>query len=237
MRLFPDRLCNRCGGRGTYRCEDRQMDYVCPCVSAEHKITEGDLPGFVNIPDAYRHVTGSNFVTDWDGEEFRDHREGVVGELGTIFKELASGRNSGLFLWGETGVGKTHLCVAMIKELALGGEYVRFEDVLHLSQDMLNSINTRRLPSVIEHAIECSVLLLDDMGSERTTPFVKDQMANIVSRRYNDEKPILFNSNVSPHQLCAEKKLSESILSRIVGGCRIINLLGSDYRKRGAACA
>jgi len=81
---------------------------------------------------------------------------------------------------------------------------------------------------VSESCCTCDLLLLDDLGHERTSDFILQEFRRIVDWRYRDEMPIAIATNLTKEQII--DKYGEHTYSRWVGSCRIVEVTGSDYR-------
>lgn len=70
--------------------------------------------------------------------------------------------------------------------------------------------------------------MLDDIGAEKPTEWVRETLFSLIDFRYQNNKPIIFTSNF--HLSNLENKLGKPIISRIVEMCRVIKLDGEDFR-------
>jgi DNA replication protein DnaC len=74
-----------------------------------------------------------------------------------------------------------------------------------------------------------NLLVLDDLGAEKPTPWVQERIFVIVNHRYREALPTIFTSNIGPKDLAAQ--LGERTASRIVAMTEGIELEGDDYRE------
>jgi DNA replication protein DnaC len=153
----------------------------------------------------------------------------------------------GLLLIGESGVGKTHLAVALLKGLIEKGAESLFLDY----QEMLKRIQASYDPTaltaerqVIRPILDAEVALIDDLGSNRITGWVEDTVNYILNYRYNEKKATLLTSNLAPELMSGEpgarktsanweERLGARVASRLHEMCRIVRMSAPDYRKRG----
>jgi DNA replication protein DnaC len=151
-------------------------------------------------------------------------------------KAFSASPSGFLYLHGTTGVGKTHLAVGIYREqLREHGHRVEFwrvpELLLHLRSEMSGS---RSEEDAIEPLIKARLLILDDLGAEKITDWVRQAFYVVVSRRELDEMPTVFTSNLSLGEI--EARIGdERITSRIGGAARIVRVDGSDERIAGRA--
>jgi DNA replication protein DnaC len=137
----------------------------------------------------------------------------------------------GLYFCGDVGSGKTHLAVAVMNELM---SYQRipslFVTVPELLDNLRGSYNDpgRNLDEWMNSVKNADLLVLDDLGSERVTEWVRERIFVIVNHRYRETLPTLFTSNIGPKDLSAQ--LGERTASRVISMCEWIDLEGEDYR-------
>src|SRR5581483_5081270 len=105
----------------------------------------------------------------------------------------------GLLLEGQPGVGKTHLAVAVLKQIiAATGARGLFYD----TRDLLRVIRSTYDPSIrttefeiLRPVMQADLLVLDDLGAEKTSEWVEETMNLIVNTRYNERRLTIFTSN------------------------------------------
>jgi DNA replication protein DnaC len=155
--------------------------------------------------------------------------------------------DSGAYIWGPCGTGKTHLLSSIMIDKAIKNAiYVDDYNELRLAKPeeypLMTSINEiliniRRTydknseyneARIIDKITEPSFVFLDDIGTEKPTDWALQTIFTIIDRRYRDGLVTFFSSNISIGDL--SKKLGDRIASRIAGMCSIIKLTGKDRR-------
>jgi DNA replication protein DnaC len=138
-----------------------------------------------------------------------------------------------LYLSGDVGTGKTHLAVAVMNELIRKKRVPSlFVTVPELLDNLRGAymIPGRDLDEWMEAVKNADLLVLDDLGSEKPTEWVRERIFVIVNHRYREALPTIFTSNIGPKDLAA--KLGERTASRIIAMCEEgIDIEGDDYRK------
>jgi len=87
---------------------------------------------------------------------------------------------------------------------------------------------------VSEDCCGCDLLILDDLGHERTSDFILQEFRRIVDWRYREKRSIAIATNLTKEQII--DKYGEHTYSRWLGSCEIVEVSGSDYRMdRGPA--
>ena len=152
----------------------------------------------------------------------------------------------GMLLTGDTGVGKTHLAVALLKGLIEKGAETLFLDYQELLKRIQSSYNPRALTAereVIRPVLETEVVVIDDLGANRISDWVEDTIHYMLNHRYNEKKTTLLTANLSREGLSGapgsrvvratfEERLGPRVASRLHEMCRLVEIVAEDYRKR-----
>lgn len=140
--------------------------------------------------------------------------------------------NPSLFMCGETGLGKTHLSLAIAGKVIEKGYGV----VYGSAQNLLGMIEREKFGrsenpdgTTEEKLLCCDLLILDDLGAEFSTPFTVAEIYNIINTRMAKELPTIISSNVKIEEL--EKRYSSRVTSRIIGTYEMLNFIGNDIRQ------
>ncbi len=139
----------------------------------------------------------------------------------------------GLLFSGPYGTGKTHLAVStMIALLDLGVKDLRFETVpkmLGLARREINRPKSESRQDPLEIAARASILVLDDIASEKASEWTAEQLFLLINARYEDQLPTLITTNANLSDL--ENRIGGASVSRIFQMCRGVVLAGEDHRR------
>jgi len=103
----------------------------------------------------------------------------------------------GMYLSGIFGSGKTYILAALAKELAKKGYKIIFAYYPDLVRELKSSIGSGALEEKIEELKTIDILMLDDIGGETNSPFIRDEVLGpILQHRVLDELPTFFTSNL-----------------------------------------
>lgn len=149
--------------------------------------------------------------------------------------------DSGLLYLGSVGTGKSHLAASVLRAVIEKGDSGLFYDVTELMKLLQSSYNPATNTSEIEilnPVFETPLLVLDEIGMTRPTEWVLETLQLIISKRYNELRPVILTTNYldAPGTgLLSTETLSERIgarfRSRLLEMCREITVEGDDYRE------
>lgn len=91
-------------------------------------------------------------------------------------------------------------------------------------------------PESITRALgDCELLILDDLGAERTSDFAAEELYRVLERRIGEGRPLVVTSNCSPRDLAGnldDPYQAQRIASRLAGSCEVVHVDCGDYRMR-----
>ena len=135
-----------------------------------------------------------------------------------------------LFLYGDTGVGKTFLSNCVAKELLDRGY-----SVVYLTAFQMFDILSRRVFDRDADAIDanrnifdCDLLIIDDLGTELANSFTTSQLFLCVNERILRQKSTIISTNLGLNQIL--DTYSERTFSRLTSNYSMIKLFGDDIR-------
>lgn len=217
----PDPDCPLCFGRGFLRrnlpVSDRDFGKAVPCgcyAAALHKLRLARLYGRAQLPPG--KFSAATFAT---------YRALPKADLeGAAFVEswAADGGNTSLFLWGETGRGKTGLAISGLRErIASRGDAVLYRYVPDLYDDLKRAFDPARggmsSGEVFDLVRDTPLVLFDDLGKENPTAWVKETFSRLIDYRWRSGLPTMFTSNDPPTVL--HERFDAALESRVLDMC------------------
>jgi DNA replication protein DnaC len=212
----------------------------CDCQRLAARLQRFDQIG---IPG--RHAASTRRSFQMAGKAQVSAMQKITGWLGGFQK---GGDNRGLVLHGDVGRGKTHLLVAMLRELVLDhGVTARFIEFSHLLADMKYGFDRGEGSGArMEELVACDVLGIDELGKGRNTEFEGTVLDELVSRRYNAGRVILATTNYAPTSSTGRAvgdltsgelpslvdRVGARVFSRLREICEFVPVTGDDWRVR-----
>jgi DNA replication protein DnaC len=190
----PESACPICKGAGWIRVDvpvghpNFGRAVMCDCKMAEvQERNLRDLHAKSNL-DALSHLTFETFDPSVPG----------VADALAAAREFAQDPRGWLVFYGGFGAGKTHLAAAIAHELVKGRTTVLFQVVPALLNEVRAAFNpgsTVQQHELFNAILRVNVLILDDLGEEHDTPWVREQLYLIFNHRYNYRLPTVVTTN------------------------------------------
>ena len=147
------------------------------------------------------------------------------------FARAFDGTGRSILMRGATGLGKTHLSLAIANEVLHKGYYavyVSAPSILSKLETAHFNYDNAAEESLMQILCECDLLIIDDLGTEFATQYTKAAIYNIFNNRLLKNKPVIINTNMTIREL--EATYSQRFVSRIMGECDKLDFIGKDIR-------
>jgi DNA replication protein DnaC len=194
--------CPLCGGRGWVVSLDGGAGRAHPC-SCRDRDAVARLVDAAGIPPRYRHCRLSSFQIPSESDAVRNQ----LTQARTIAQQYADGflveggrfRESGLLFLGPPGVGKTHLAVGVLVDVVerfrVHARFAEFTSLIHQIQATFDPGSPESKREILDPLVDAELLVLDELGSQQPTPWVRDVLYLIINHRYTHRLPTLFTTN------------------------------------------
>ncbi len=225
-----------------YSCKDcKDTGFIdgekCHCL--KNKIIAA-LYNQSNIKAQLKKENFSKFNLDCYSEQFIDSNTKISArqnmlEIYDIAKDYINNFDSifkNLFIYGETGVGKTFLTNCIAKELIDTSHSVIYMSAINLfdvlAKNTFNRFGDAEMDMQTKDLLECDLLVIDDLGTEMVNSFTTSSFFNLINERFLRQKSVIISSNLSIGQL--REMYSERVFSRIASNYTLLKIFGNDLR-------
>jgi len=219
-----------CEGNGWVLQEDNT---VIPCECRERRIGQALSRGMgTGVPKRFRGVSFDRKpICDLDPFVLRPVRMFVEG----IVENVEAGR--GLWFTGDLGTGKTSLAMLVSRAAEKTGKSVAIYPVTRLLaeiKDTYDSDSTGSYMQLFRRLCSVDLLQLDDLGAEKRTEWVLEQLYAIINERWQDERSIVVTTNITDLDQLREQ-IGARTVSRLLEICGDpLPIMGPDLRLTSA---
>ncbi|EFR43909.1 primosomal protein DnaI [Streptococcus pseudoporcinus] len=162
-------------------------------VEAKKKAAISDRINLVNLPKSYRNIN----MTDVDVNNAS--RMQALSKILDFVEQYPNADQKGLYLYGDMGIGKSYFMAAMARELSeRKGVSTTLLHFPTFTIDVKNAISSGSVKDEIDAVKSVPVLILDDIGAEQATSWVRDEVLQVILQyRMLEDLPTFFTSNYS----------------------------------------
>lgn len=168
---------------------------------------------------------------DNTGKTPLEHARFAVEKAQEFIRQFGNAAHN-LFIYGDTGVGKTFLSHCIAREILRKAYGVLYFPSYDLFELLAKETFYRESDGegTLEYILNCDLLILDDLGTELTNTFVSSQFFLIVNERILRKRSTIISTNVALEAF--PEIYSTRTFSRIIQNYVFINLIGKDIRFR-----
>lgn len=162
------------------------------------------------------------YPSEQENAKFKNNPRKIMEDNFRVCKNFAenfNGVGNGIFMMGATGLGKTHLSLAIANEVIKKGFCVIYGSVT----EFLNKLRQEQFSNGGYHDVSddtmkllcsCDLLIIDDLGAENSSEYTLSQLYEIVNTRQNRSLPMIINTNIANDQL--RERYKDRICSRLL---------------------
>lgn len=230
--LEPHYFCTVCEDTGYVEKENHTE--VCECLKklmAEIACEQlsADLP--------LDHCTFDNFSLDYYSKVQDENGKIPFNRMSNIYNycvnyaDTFSTHSKSILMKGGTGLGKTHLSLAIANEVIRKGASVIYTSAPQILNKLEREHFTYQYEAQEEtfnSLLKCDLLILDDLGTEFVSDFTRSCVYNLFNSRILADKPIIISTNLQLDELMTT--YSQRFVSRLLGSCDKLDFIGEDIR-------
>ena len=228
--------CTKCGGARQMRITiptvgERVVSIICECMKKELE-DKNEREMLEEIEKARNECFTSSNMHNWTFE----NSAGYDPELERVMKNYVKHytefkkNGKGLILYGPVGTGKTYLAACVANALIDEGRKVlmtnfatitnKLQGMWEGKQDYINGLN------------QYSLLIIDDLGAERNTEYMQEQVFNVIDARYSSGLPMIITTNLTKEELKKPSNIGCSrIYERILERCHPVEVASKSKRR------
>lgn len=140
-------------------------------------------------------------------------------------------KGKGLLLYGTVGTGKSHIAACIANALIDEGSKVLMTNFATMVNILQSSFDGRQ--AYIDGLNNYALLILDDLGAERKSEYMQEQVYNIIDARYRSGLPMIITTNLTAEELKKPSDIGNGrIYDRILERCHPVEVKGQSIRRQ-----
>ena len=231
------RYCRKCNEPTQYRIvfmgRERIVPCLCTCGKKEferEKLETAERDRLYEIARMKAAGIQDRHLREWTFAKAEDTPVIRMAQNYVKNWKRVKAENLGLLFWGDVGTGKSYAaaCIAnALLEMRIPVLMTNFSKMLN----QMGGLYSEERFSYISSLSGFSLLIIDDLGIERSTDYAKEQVYSIIDERYKSGLPVIVTTNLTIEDLRCPIQLADArIYSRILEMCTPVHVAGSDRR-------
>lgn len=210
---------------------DRKVRCICECMRKQRD-AEAEKKKAAELEIERKRCFAESNMWKWtfandDGSNIR-LTKAMQNYVKNFRQFKASGK--GLLLYGTVGTGKSYMAAAVANELIDQGYKVYMTNFARLVKLLQGTFEKQKL---IDDLNRYSLLIIDDLGAERKSEFMQEQVFNIIDARYRAGLPAIITTNLDIEEIKKPADIgSGRIYDRILERCHPIEVTGISRRRQ-----
>ena len=204
---------------------------ICDCIhNAAKAILIADMADSLPLDKCRFENFDLNYYqnADVDGANPRKRMTAILKLCREYVINFNPKTSESLLFMGDTGLGKTHLTIAIAYELLNAGFDVIYGAAYNLFSEMETEHFELHTNSKYNAAIDCDLLVIDDLGGEFVSPYIQTLLYNIINTRDLSGKPTIINTNLSMGDIAT--RYTPRVASRLIK-YTAKKFIGNDIRQ------
>ncbi len=229
--------CGQCHTPVQYAVEIFGRKKIVPCIcKCRQEKREAEQERF-RLQEEKRQIqrlkaTGiqDRHLLDWRFEVAKDTREIQMAKRYVENWNQVREKNLGLLLWGDVGTGKSFVAACIANALLEQGVPVLMTNFSKILNQMGALYSEERYQYIASFS-HFPLLILDDLGIERSTEYAMEQVYAVIDERYKSGLPVIITSNLMINEIRNPADVAHArIYSRVLEMCTPVHVKGMDRR-------
>lgn len=227
--------CEKCGGQletiiTVPLVGDRKVRCICDCMAKERNAFEERKQQEERERNRRICFGGSKLMACRFEKSDKTELLTMAANYAKNFSQFKKD-GKGLLLWGTVGTGKSHMAACIANQLIDEGHKVLMTNFATMVNILQSSFEGRQ--EYIDGLNRYALLILDDLGVERKTEYMQEQVFNIVDARYRSGLPMIVTTNLTNDDFKKADDIGNArIYDRIMERCQPIHAEGRSYRRQ-----
>ena len=178
----------------------------------------------------FQTATFDNFRKNSGNEKHLSIAQNYCKEFKKMYEN-----NQGLLFYGAVGTGKSYTAACIANYLLEHNTSVVMTSFVRILKEM-QGFDREREEAFTNHLNSVRLLIIDDLGAERSTDYALEKVYGIIDDRYRAKKPLILTTNLTLNQMQTASDIRyERIYDRVFEMCYPLEFKGVSWRKREAA--
>ena len=207
----------------------RKCRFICSCIKARLEAEKAFAEAEEHDRRRMICFHGSIFTES----RFENSKESELIKVGKNyadhfrdFKKMGKG----LLFYGDVGTGKSHVAACIANEVIDNGYSAYMTNFSTIADEYFDAQDKQ---AYIDSLNRYDLLIIDDLGIERKTEFMRERVFNVLDQRTLSGHPLVITTNLTPEQLKKTVDIEEArIYDRIFGCCHPVKAKGESYRRQ-----
>lgn len=227
--------CKKCGGAletiiTVPMIGKRKVRCICECVSKKLKEREEEKRQAENERNRRICFNGSKLMNCTFNNSVQTEHLEMAKNYVKHFEEFKK-QGKGLILHGTVGTGKSHIAACIANALIDKGQKVLMTNFATMVNTLQSTFDGRQ--EYIDSLNRYALLIIDDLGTERRSEYMQEQVFNIIDSRYRSGLPMIITTNLTGDEITKTDDIGNSrIYDRILEKCQPIKVSGQSIRRK-----
>lgn len=210
--------------------EKRKITFMCRCRK-EQVLANEERERREKIENTRKRCFSDSGLSQWRFETDISGKD-IIRISQNYVQKFPEHRKhgQGLLLYGPAGTGKTFASACIANALIDMGYTVRMATIASLVRELEATAFEERA-GYFTLLNRNSLLIFDDLGIERNTDYMNEQVYQIINNRYNANLPFIVTTNLTREELQSPELKRKRIYDRILEKCHPIEVSGTNMRK------
>lgn len=218
--------------------KDQIVPIICQCQQeklAEERAKQQEMAFMAQVArfreDCFRGDDGAQWTFEADDE--KDKRlSGIMKSYAERWEDMKA-KKKGMLLYGPPGTGKSFFAACIANALIDKGVSARMTNFAEIVREVQSSFSGQK--DYMDNLTMYPLLVIDDLGAERQSDYMQEQVFAVVEERYKTGKPMIVTTNLPLEEIANERDVKRKrIYDRILGSCIPVKIDGESRRIENA---